>query len=149
MEEEIHFEPLPAERVEFTPPTVEEAKERGWVGVAVIRLLSLLIVGGAVYYSTEGLVVMFVLFILVVPVEKIFPRHRGQKVRRPLYKLDMRYATSSPLLNLIGLIAAVVVAIISFAWIPGLLLRPVVAQIPSPWLPVVGFLLFDSGEFVV
>ena len=118
MEEAIQFEPLPAERVEYTPPPQQNAKERGWLGdKTLIRLISLAIVGAAVYYSTEGLVVMFVLFILVVPVEKIFPRHRGQKVRRPLYKLDISYAMSSPLLNLIGLIAAVIIAIISFAWI--------------------------------
>ncbi|MFL2982074.1 MAG: hypothetical protein ACJZ4V_04055, partial [Candidatus Poseidoniaceae archaeon] len=91
----IQFEPLPAERVEFTPPVQQEPKSRGWLGIAFIRLLSLLIVGAAVYYSTEGLVAMFVLFILIVPVEKLFPRHRGQKVRRPLYKLDMSYAMSS------------------------------------------------------
>ena len=95
MEEEIQFEPLPAERVDYSPPPQQETKDRGWLGIAFIRLLSLAIVGAAVYYSTEGLVAMFVLFILVVPVEKIFPRHRGQKVRRPLYKLDMSYAMSS------------------------------------------------------
>ena len=147
MEEVVSFEPLPSERVEYSPPVTEEAKERGWMGVAFIRLLSLLIVGAGVYYSTEGLVAMLVLFILVVPVEKLFPRHRGQKVRRPLYKLDMSYAMSSPLLNLVGLIAAVIVALISFAWIPGLLMRPVVAQIPSEWLPIVGFLLFDFVSY--
>ena len=147
MEEAIQFEPLPAERVEYSPPPPQEAKDRGWLGIALIRLLSLAIVGAAVYYSTEGLVAMFVLFILVVPVEKIFPRHRGQKVRRPLYKLDMSYAMSSPLLNLNGLIAAAIVAIISFAWVPGLLMIPVVAQIPTEWLPVVGFLLFDFVSY--
>ena len=147
MEEAIQFEPLPAERVEYTPPPQQNAKERGWLGIALIRLISLAIVGAAVYYSTEGLVAMFVLFILVVPVEKIFPRHRGQKVRRPLYKLDISYAMSSPLLNLIGLIAAVIIAIISFAWIPGLMMRPVVAQIPAEWLPFVGFLLFDFVSY--
>ena len=104
MEVESGFGPLPAERVDYSPPPIEEVKERGWKGIALIRLLSLLIVGAGVYYSTEGLVAMLVLFILVVPVEKLFPRHRGQKVRRPLYKLDMSYAMSSPLLNLIGLI---------------------------------------------
>ena len=147
MEEAIQFEPLPAERVEYTPPLQQDEKERGWLGIALIRLISLAIVGAAVYYSTEGLVVMFVLFILVVPVEKIFPRHRGQKVRRPLYKLDISYAMSSPLLNLIGLIAAVIIAIISFAWIPGLMMRPVVALIPAEWLPFVGFLLFDFVSY--
>ena len=147
MEVESSFGPLPAERVEYSPPAGEEAKERSWIGVALIRILSLLIVGAGVYYSTEGLVAMLVLFILVVPVEKLFPRHRGQKVRRPAYKLDMSYAMSSPLLNLVGLIAAVIVAVISFAWIPGLLMRPVVAQIPSEWLPIVGFLMFDFVSY--
>jgi sterol desaturase/sphingolipid hydroxylase (fatty acid hydroxylase superfamily) len=143
MEEEMRLGPLPAEVVEYTPQPEEQAKDRGWVLVALIRLLSALIVGGAVYYSTEGLVFMIVLFILIVPVEKLFPRHKGQKVRRPLYKLDVSYALSSPLLNLVALIAAVVVAIISFAWVPGLLIRPLVAEIPSQWMPVVGFLIFD------
>ena len=63
MEEEIQFEPLPAERVEYAPPPQQEAKDRGWLGIAFIRLLSLAIVGAAVYYSTEGLVAMFVLFV--------------------------------------------------------------------------------------
>ena len=101
---------------EYTPPPQQDAKERGWLGIALIRLISLAIVGAAVYYSTEGLVVMFVLFILVVPVEKIFPRHRGQKVRRPLYKLDISWSNVITLLNLIGLIAAVIIAIISICF---------------------------------
>ena len=45
---------------------------------------------------------------------------------------------SSPLLNLIGLIAAAIVAIISFAWVPGLLMRPSCSN-PTEWLPIVGF----------
>ena len=54
MGEGIQFEPLPAERVEFTPPVQQEPKNRGWLGIAFIRLLSLLIVGAAVYYSTAA-----------------------------------------------------------------------------------------------
>ena len=134
MEVESSFGPLPAERVEYEPPTTEEVKERGWMGVAVIRLLSLLIVGAGVYYSTEGLVAMLV--ILIVPVEKLFPRHRGQKVAPTLQtRHELCNVLSIP--NLVGLIAAGIVAVISFAWIPGLLMRPVVAQIPSEWLPTV------------
>jgi len=143
MEEDGNFGPLPPEKVKYVPPAPDLPKKRGWIGIAIIRLLSLLIVGGALYYSTEGVGTLFILFILIVPVEKIFPRHRGQKVRRPLYKLDVSYALASPLLNLVGVIAAIFVAILSFAWIPGLLIRPLVADIPSEILPVVGFLLFD------
>ena len=48
MEEAIQFEPLPAERVEYSPPPQQEGKNRGWLGIALIRLLSLAIVGAAV-----------------------------------------------------------------------------------------------------
>jgi sterol desaturase/sphingolipid hydroxylase (fatty acid hydroxylase superfamily) len=143
MEEEISFDPLPLEKVEFAPSAPDLPKKRGWIGAAIIRLLSLSIIILALNYSFEGITSMIILFILIVPFEKIFPRHRGQKVRRPLYKLDMSYAMASPLLNLIGLIAAVFVGVISLAWIPGLLIRPLVEQIPAIILPFVGFLLFD------
>ena len=49
MEEAIQFEPLPAERVEYSPPPQQEGKNRGWLGIALIRLISLAIVGAAVY----------------------------------------------------------------------------------------------------
>ena len=49
MEVESGFGPLPAERVDYSPPPIEEVKERGWKGIALIRLLSLLIVGAGVY----------------------------------------------------------------------------------------------------
>ena len=35
-------------------------------------------------------VILPVLFVLIVPFEKLFPRHRGQRVRRPLAVLDVR-----------------------------------------------------------
>ena len=143
MEEVTTFEPLPAEKVDFVSPQPEEPVKRGWIGVAIIRLLSLTIVGGALYYSFEGLGAVFVLFILVVPVEKLFPRHKGQKVRRPFYKLDISYALASPFLNGAGLIAAVFVGVFTFAWVPGLMIRPLVAMIPPIAMPVIGFLLFD------
>ena len=96
MGSDIKFEPLPSERIDLIQEPIPEKKQRGWIGVAFIRLLSLLIVGGTLYYSTEGLVVALVLFILIVPVEKLFPRHRGQKVRRPLYKFCLLYTSPSP-----------------------------------------------------
>ena len=39
---------------------------------------------------------------------------------------------------------AIVIGLLSLAWIPGLLLAPYVAKIPAAYLPVVGFLLFDA-----
>jgi sterol desaturase/sphingolipid hydroxylase (fatty acid hydroxylase superfamily) len=84
-----------------------------------------------------------VLFILVVPFEKLWPRHRGQRIRRDGLGTDLAFALATPLLSLAGLIIAAVAGVLSLAWIPGLLLRPAIAMIPGPALVVVGAVLFD------
>jgi sterol desaturase/sphingolipid hydroxylase (fatty acid hydroxylase superfamily) len=84
-----------------------------------------------------------VLFILVVPFEKLWPRHRGQQIRRDGLGTDLAFALATPLLSLAGLIIAAVAGVLSLAWIPGLLLRPAIAMIPGPALVVVGAVLFD------
>lgn len=89
------------------------------------------------------------LFVLIVPFEKMFPRHRGQRVRRPLAALDIRYALTAPLLNVIGITVAVVVGLASLAWVPGLLLRPLVGMLPRSVLPFVGIALFDLAIYWV
>ena len=107
------------------------------------RLVAMALVAAGLYYSTEGLFVMIVLFVAVVPFEKIFPRHKGQKTRRPEVETDISYALAAPVTGLVAGFAALVVGVLSLAWIPGLLIRSYVAQIPSQYLPIVGFLLFD------
>jgi sterol desaturase/sphingolipid hydroxylase (fatty acid hydroxylase superfamily) len=87
--------------------------------------------------------VVVALFVLVVPFEKLFPRHRGQRIRRPQLCTDLAFAFVSPVLNVVGLAVAVVVGVISLAWIPGLLLRPVVGLVPPAAIPIVGLVLFD------
>ena len=39
---------------------------------------------------------------------------------------------------------AIVIGILSLAWIPGLLVRPYVEEIPESYMPIIGFLLFDA-----
>ena len=46
-----------------------------------LRLLTLGLIAVALMISTEGIVIVLLLFVLVVPFEKLFPRHRGQKLR--------------------------------------------------------------------
>ena len=76
-----------------------------WYWVLLGRIVVLSIVGFSLwYYQFESLIVVTVLFILVVPMEKLFPRHKGQKVRRPKWKLDVAYALSQPFLNIFGVI---------------------------------------------
>ena len=89
----------------------------------IVRLLTLLLIAGALYISTDGIFVVLLLFVLVVPFEKMFPRHKGQKVRRPHLSTDVGYALASPLLGLLTGFVAIVIGILSLAWIPGLLVR--------------------------
>ncbi|MED5290635.1 MAG: sterol desaturase family protein, partial [Candidatus Thermoplasmatota archaeon] len=110
----------------------------------ILRILTLLMIAGALYISTDGIFIVLLLFILVVPFEKLFPRHKGQKIRRPHLDTDIGYALASPLLGLLTGFVAIVVGILSLAWIPGLLVRPYVEQIPVEYMPIVGILLFDA-----
>lgn len=105
-------------------------------------VLALGIIGIALALDLEAIFVVPVLFVLVVPFEKFFPRHR-QKIRRPRVGTDIGYALAGPALNVVGLTAAVVVAVISLAWLPGLAIRPLVALLPPPVIPFVGLALFD------
>ena len=98
-------------------------------------------IAGALYISTDGIFIVLLLFILVVPFEKLFPRHKGQKIRRPHLDTDIGYALASPLLGLLTGFVAIVVGILSLAWIPGLLVRPYVEQIPAEYMPLFGILL--------
>ena len=59
--------------------------------------------------------VVLLLFVLVVPFEKLFPRHKGQKIRRPHLDTDIGYALASPLLGLLTGFVAIVVGILSLA----------------------------------
>ncbi|MEE2812192.1 MAG: hypothetical protein VX320_03300, partial [Candidatus Thermoplasmatota archaeon] len=64
-----------------------------WYWMLLGRIIVLSIVGFSLwFYQFESLIIVIVVFILVVPMEKIFPRHKGQKVRRAKWKLDMSYA---------------------------------------------------------
>lgn len=90
--------------------------------------------------STIALVV--VVFVVVVPFERLFPRHR-QPLRRAGLAVDLAYALTSTALQLVGLAFGVVLGIGSLLWVPGLLLRPLVAAVPAPLRMVVGVVLFD------
>lgn len=119
----------------------------GWPKAIVLRIMALCLAGVALWYDQEGLGAVIVLFVLVVPFERLFPRHRHQGFRRPHLDLDVGYALASPVLQGAGLVAAVLVGVLSFAWLPGLLLRPYIQAIPSPYLLFVGVALFDLAGY--
>ncbi len=118
---------------------------RRWVG----RLIALALIVGSLFVDRSVIVILPVLFILVVPFEKLFPRHRGQSLRRPGLGVDISHALASPVLGAVGLAAAVVIGVLSLAWVPGLALRPLVTLIPAPVLPLAGIALFDLASYWV
>lgn len=113
------------------------------------RAVALAAIGVSLAFDRSGLFVVPLLFVLVVPFEKLFPRHRGQQVRRPHASLDVSYALASPVMNAIGIAAAVVVGVFSLAWLPGLAIRPFVSMLPAVALPFVGIALFDMAIYWV
>jgi len=101
----------------------------------------------AVARRTQVLVLV-ALFAVVVPFEKAWPRH-PQRLRRPGLATDLAYGMLQPLLRLATLVAAVVVGAASLVWIPGLLLRPLVATLPYPVKVGVGVVAFDLAAYWV
>lgn len=125
-----------------SPPT---GAGRRWRRVAAAAG-ALIVIGLSLAFDREPIGVLVALFVLVVPFEKMFPRHR-QRIRRPRLGTDVGYALASPLFTAIGVAGGVVVGVASLAWIPGLLVRPLVAQLPPAVLPFLGIALFDLAIY--
>ena len=128
-------------------PTSSPARSRRWLG----RLARVALILGGIALSLQidssifaGLIILFV---LLAPLEKLYPRQKGQRVRRPLVTNDISFALLGPLLNVFGIIAIVLIGGLSLFWLPGLALRPVVGLIPAAALPFVGFVLFDMVAY--
>ena len=81
----------------------EEVTLKGRIFALTMRLLALGLIVSSLMLSTEGLFVVILLFVIVVPFEKLFPRHKGQKVRRPKLGTDIGYALASPILGILTL----------------------------------------------
>lgn len=113
-----------------------------WLGAFVLAAAMV----GVLYFDQSPPVVMAVLFLLVVPFEKLFPRH-DQRIRRRGIGTDLAYATLGPLFTAIGIGVAIVVAVFSLAWLPGLAISPIVGQLPGPLTAVAALLLFDATVY--
>lgn len=136
--------PSPPPRQEDRPtPRRRTRTLPGWVH----RLVALALVGGAVAYDRSVLLIVPLLFVLIVPFEKMFPRHRGQRLRRPLAGLDVRYALTTALFGVASITVGVVIAVLSLAWVPALAVRPLVAMMPGWLTPFVGIALFDLAIY--
>jgi sterol desaturase/sphingolipid hydroxylase (fatty acid hydroxylase superfamily) len=109
-----------------------------WLGTAVVALA----VGALLVANPSPIAAIVLLFVVVVPFERLFPRHR-QPFRRPGLMTDVLYGLTQRALAVSGLVVGAVIGIVSLAWLPGLLLRPLVSALPRPLTVVVGFVVFD------
>ena len=117
---------------------------RAWAGRALLAAVLVAVVAA----DPSPLRVIAGLFVLVVPFERLFPRHR-QPLRRPGLGTDLAYALAQPLLTVVGLVVGVGIGVLSLVWVPALVLRPLVAALgPAPRI-VLGFLLFDLAAYWV
>lgn len=125
-------------------PAAAPGGRRRWLTGARIRLA--LGLGAALVIDPSTPLVVLAVFVLVVPFEKLFPRHH-QPLRRPRLGMDLSYAILGPLLAPIGLAVAIGVSLLTFAWLPGLLLSPLVALLPGPLNLVAAIVLFDLAIY--
>jgi sterol desaturase/sphingolipid hydroxylase (fatty acid hydroxylase superfamily) len=94
------------------------------------------------FVGNEALLAIPLLFVISWPLERIWRRH-PVPVRRIGLRTDLAYAAAQVPMQLIALAVGVVLAIVSLAWLPGLLLRPLVTALPM-WAQIVtGILAFD------
>jgi sterol desaturase/sphingolipid hydroxylase (fatty acid hydroxylase superfamily) len=119
----------------------------GWKKAIFLRLLAVIIIGSGLFISREGATIVIFLFIIVVPFERLFPRQKHQGFKRPHLDLDIGYAMAAPFLNIVALTVGIFIGVVSLAWIPGLLIAPYVAMIPSPYKLIAGILLFDMTTY--
>lgn len=135
------------------PPVMPPVSDRSSPAVPWRRVGSLAAAAGLIaaslVFDLEPLSIVALVFVLVVPFEKLFPRHRGQRLRRDGVGTDLAFARSQPLLGVVTVAVAFPIGVLSLAWLPGLALSPLVAAIPAPLLPVVGIALFDLAIYWV
>ncbi len=121
-------------------------QKRSFAELASLGLrLVLAVIAIAISFQIEGGIfgAVIALFVIIVPFEKLYPRQKGQRVRRPMLTTDISFALMGPILNVVAITAIVFIGGVSLFWLPGLALRPLVSQIPGPLIPVVAFVAFD------
>lgn len=112
-----------------------------------VRSTALIVLGTTVaaasaFVGNEAVLAIAFLFVISWPLERLWRRH-PVPVRRLALRTDLAYAAAQPALQFATLAVAVVVGLLSFAWLPGLLLRPLVVGLPAPIQLIGGVLVFD------
>ncbi len=122
--------------------TLGGSKQNFRRGLAVGAGLAL--IGASLAISRQPLFLLALLFVLVVPFEKWMPRHPEQKIRRKELGTDVAHGIVAPLVAPLGVFVAVTIGALSFGWLPGLALRPLVSMLPGWASMILGVFLFDA-----
>lgn len=88
------------------------------------------------------MIALLLALLVVVPCERLFPRHR-QPVLRPGLATDLAWMLVQAALELCATALGAVVAFVAFAWLPGMAMRPAVGALPQAPRVVLGVVLFD------
>jgi len=118
---------------------------RGWRRlIRPLHIMGLLAaIPAGLVFGLEGAGLIVAVFVLVVPFEKMFKRH-PYRIRRPGLRTDLTYALVSPIINVVGLVAGIVVAVLAFpVWLPALALRPLVMAQPGWLMAIEAVILID------
>ena len=97
---------------------------------------------GSLFVGSRAVVAIAFLFVVSWPLERLWRRH-PVPVRRLALRTDLAYGAAQPVLQFATAVVAVVVGVLSLAWLPGLLLRPVVTAVPPLAQALGGFVMFD------
>jgi sterol desaturase/sphingolipid hydroxylase (fatty acid hydroxylase superfamily) len=136
--------PLPTRSSVLPPPDPTRrhtAERRAWRRILGWSLAVAAIVGGiALGYEPVGVLVF--LFLILRPIEKLWPRHRTP-LRRLGLRTDITHLLLTPLTQIAGIVVGFAIGIASLAWLPGLAVRPFVTALPFWAQAALGFLLID------
>jgi sterol desaturase/sphingolipid hydroxylase (fatty acid hydroxylase superfamily) len=105
-------------------------------------ILGTLVAAGSIFLGNEAVGAIAALFIISWPLERLWRRH-PVPVRRLALRTDLAYAAAQPALQFATVVVAVIAGLLSFAWLPGLIVRPAVTALPPLVQAIGGFLIFD------
>lgn len=118
-------------------PAAQARRRFDWLSA-----LTLVGVVGVAAIVRSTVAVVLALFVIVVPFERLFPRHR-QPLRRAGLAIDLAYALTSTALQAAAIAFGLVLGVVSLLWVPGLLVRPLVSALPAGARMLIGAVLFD------
>jgi lathosterol oxidase len=110
--------------------------------VTTLVVLASLAAVASMFVGNQAVFVVALLFVVSWPLERRWRRH-PVGVRRLALRTDLAYAAAQPALQFITVVVAVIIGGLSLAWLPGLLLRPLVTSLSPVAQMLIGFVTFD------